>query len=159
MCWWWWKVFIIKYTRFCHFRLFQENLFSIVSRRAVWKLENLVWCSLTYQWTPLFFSIFMIMNYIHYRLKKYILKNTSLMQFHWTLNGFYIFLYAIWLICKFFSITMEISLLVYQVFEILPNRITLNTYMTMSFTRFHNLSCHLKMEKLHFKKPHFEHTN
>lgn len=50
-------------------------------------------------------------------------------------------------------------LLVYQVFEILPNRITLNTYMTMSITRFHNLSCHLKMEKLHFKKPHFEHTN
>lgn len=50
-------------------------------------------------------------------------------------------------------------LLVYQVFEILPNRITLNTYMTVSFTRFHNLSCHLKMEKLHFKKPHFEHTN
>lgn len=42
-------------------------------------------------------------------------------------------------------------LLVYQVFEILPNRITLNTYMTMSFTRFHNLSCHLKMEKLHFR--------
>lgn len=128
MCWWWWKVFIIKYTRFCHFSVVSRKIYFPLCQGELWinilfdvawlSMNSFVFCIFQYLWL-------WILYIIDWTFLIYILKNTSLMQFHWTLHGFTFYLCNMTNLQVFLNNNWNL-LLVYQVFEILPNWITLN---------------------------------